>query len=142
MVPHKANRRRNYTPRTFEPTPEMTPDTMAGFMVSSAGHYNSDRGMAALAALDHARDYTATDGKFRFWMNVYEIISLWNLNISKVKENWPMTEHGMELLKGEKLRCTTCYQLVEGVRVQLVADPTDDERIGEILCPKCSDKRS
>jgi len=68
---------RRFKARSFG-TPTTTPDTMAAFMVSTRGHYNGDNGMAALAALDHARDYSDTDAKFRFWMDVYEIITLWS----------------------------------------------------------------
>jgi len=64
-------------------TPTTTPDTMAAFMMSTRGHYSGDSGLAALAALDHARDYTTADDKFRFWMNVYEIITLWSFNTTK-----------------------------------------------------------
>lgn len=85
MVPNKPNQRRNYIPGNR--APEMTPDTMAAFMLSSRGNYNGDASMAALSALDHARDYLITNEKFRFWMNVYEIITLWNLNIPKGKVN-------------------------------------------------------
>jgi len=65
----------------------ITPDTMAAFMLSTSGHYNGDTSMAALAALDHARDYNNTDEKFRFWIDTYEIITLWGFNILNRKGN-------------------------------------------------------
>ena len=54
-----------------------------------------------------------------------------------------MTEHSMRLNKGERLDCSgPCKKTIEGPTVvQLIADPRDDEQIGEILCPECSDKR-
>lgn len=67
--------------------PDMTPEIMAAFMLSTSGHYNGDSNCAALAALEHARDYAETDEKFGFWMNVYSAVTLWNLNLTNRKGN-------------------------------------------------------
>jgi hypothetical protein len=61
---------------------------MADFMVSEGGHYNGDFNMAALAALDHSREYAEGSDKNDFWYRVYcrlEVLSLDLINIDKIE---------------------------------------------------------
>ena len=44
---------------------------MVEFMLSEAGNYSGHKHIAALSALDHARDYAEGDAKNAFWYSVY-----------------------------------------------------------------------
>lgn len=78
MVPHKANRRRNYGPSRVE--------IVAAFMMSPRGYYNGNAELAALGALDNARDYPITSPDRARWIAVHDLLILSTLN-AKGKEN-------------------------------------------------------
>lgn len=72
MVPHKANRRRNYGPSRVE--------IIATFMLSPAGHYKGNADLAARAALENARDYPLTSSDCARWIAVHDFLIMAGLS--------------------------------------------------------------